>query len=66
MPDMRGLTSRRGRPSSDRGITSRPLTLPEPFCHTGFRPISQRISATSSPLERIVGLPQRMMPMVSG
>ena len=48
------------------GMISTPRTFPDPFCQTGRVPKRYRISATSSPLERMVGLAHRIRPTLSG
>ncbi len=65
-PEMRTVTSMRGRPSSSSGITSSPTMRRVSGCHFGRTPSSARISPASSPAVRIAAVPQTTMPTVSG
>ena len=54
---MRRVTSTRGRPSSSRGMGSRPVTRPDSSAHTGRTPRRASASATSSPWVRMAAVP---------
>ena len=58
-PEMRRVTSTRGRSSSASGRISMPVTRAEPSSQTGRAPIRTSASARSSPPVRIVALPHR-------
>ena len=60
-PDMRQVTSTRGRPSAAGGSTSMPVTRPVAASHCGRQPISASPCAISSPPVRSEALPQRSM-----
>ena len=65
-PEMRTVTSIRGRPSSAAGTISNPVTRRDASSHTGLVPISARISARSSPWVRIAEVPQTVSPTLRG
>jgi hypothetical protein len=65
-PEMRTVTSTRGRPSSASGTISMPVTRLDSGCHVGRTPSSARISATSSPWVRIAAVPQATRPTIRG
>ena len=65
-PEMRQVTSTRGRPSAAGGSTSMPVTRPVAASHCGRQPISARPCAISSPPVRSVALPQRSMTSARG
>ena len=65
-PEMRTVTSIRGRPSSSSGIDLDAGHPPRRLgCHVGRTPSSARISATSSPCVRIAAVPQATRPTIS-
>jgi len=65
-PEMRTVTSMRGRPSSSAGTTAKPVTRREASSQTGRQPISARTSAMSSPCVRIADVPQMVSPTQRG
>lgn len=65
-PEMRSVTSIRGRPSSAYGMGSRPVTRREASSQTGRMPSSANASAMSSPAVRIALVPQRERPTEVG
>ncbi len=58
-PEIRSVTSIRGRPSTASAITSKPATRSEVLSHTGAMPIRCSAMANSSPAVRMVAEPQR-------
>ncbi len=65
-PEIRTVTSMRGRPSSSSGMTRRPLTRREAGSHSGSTPMSASTSAMSSPDVRIADVPQTERPTERG
>ncbi len=65
-PEMRTVTSIRGRFSSSRPIGSSPVTRREAASQTGRTPISARISAMSSPAVRMALVPHAERPTERG
>ena len=65
-PEMRTVTSMRGRPSSSRGTISNPVTRRDASSQTGRVPINARISARSSPWVRIALVPHTVRPTDRG
>mgnify|MGYP003694055253 CR=1 FL=1 len=58
-PEIRHVTSTRGRPALAGGKTSIPVTRPVALSQVGRQPINARPCAISSPPVRSVALPQR-------
>ena len=58
-PEIRQVTSTRGRPKTAGGSTSTPVTRPVASSHTGRHPISASPCAISSPPVLRLALPQR-------
>ena len=58
-PEIRSVTSIRGRPSIASAITSKPATRSDVVSHTGATPISRSAMANSSPAVRMVAEPHR-------
>ena len=65
-PEMRKVTSTRGRSSSASGRISMPVTRAEPSSQTGRAPMSSSASAKSSPPVRMVALPHTSMTSARG
>ena len=65
-PEMRNVTSMRGRPSSSRATTSKPVTRRDASSHTGRTPIRASTSAMSSPCVRMAEVPQTVRPTLRG
>ncbi len=65
-PEIRQVTSTRGRPNTAGGSTSTPVTRPVPASHTGRHPISASPCAISSPPVRRLALPQRSITSARG
>ena len=65
-PEMRTVTSIRGRPSSAAGMTCRSLIRRDASSHTGVTPISASTSAMSSPAVRIAEVPHTDRPTDCG
>ena len=65
-PQIRTVTSIRGRPSSASGIGSSPVTRRDASSHTGRTPSSASTSATSSPEVRIAEVPHTDSPTERG
>ena len=65
-PEIRTVTSTRGRPSSSVGITSRPVTRREASSHSGRTPNRASTSAMSSPEVRMAEVPQIDSPTEAG
>ena len=65
-PEIRQVTSTRGRPNTAGGSTSTPVTRPVPSSHTGRHPISASPCAISSPPVRRLALPQRSITSARG
>ena len=65
-PEMRTVTSIRGRPSSSSGTTSSPLTRRDASSQRGRTPISARTSAMSSPDVRMADVPHTERPTERG
>jgi hypothetical protein len=65
-PLIRTVTSIRGRPSSESGTGSSPVTRRDASSHTGRTPSSASTSATSSPEVRIADVPHTDSPTDSG
>ena len=65
-PEIRTVTSTRGRPSSASGTTSKPVTRRDASSHTGRHPIRASTSAMSSPWVRIALVPHTVSPTVAG
>ena len=65
-PEMRQVTSTRGRPIVAVGSTSMPVTRPVAWSQVGRQPISARPCAISSPPVRSVALPHRSMTSARG
>ena len=65
-PEIRTVTSIRGRPRSSSGTTVRSVTRRDASSHTGGTPISASTSAMSSPAVRIAEVPQTERPTERG
>ena len=65
-PEMRNVTSTRGRPSMASGNTSKPLTRVDAASQVGRQPMSANACARSSPPVRMVAEPQRSRTMRFG
>ena len=65
-PEIRKVTSTRGRPRTAAGITSNPLTRREASSHTGRAPISASAWAMSSPPVRMFDVPQAEIAIARG
>ena len=65
-PEMRTITSMRGRPSSARATTSRPVTRRLTSSQTGRTPSRASASATSSPWVRMAAVPHTDRPTDAG
>lgn len=65
-PEIRTVTSIRGRPSSASGIGSRPVTRRDCSSQTGVTPSSARTSPMSSPDVRIADVPHIDSPTERG
>ena len=65
-PEIRHVTSTRGRPVLAVGKTSIPVTRPVALSQVGRQPINAKPCAISSPPVRRVALPQRSMTEARG
>ena len=65
-PEIRQVTSTRGRPNTAGGSTSTPVTRAVASSHTGRQPISASPCAISSPPVRRLALPQRSITSARG
>ena len=65
-PEIRTVTSIRGRPSSASGIGSSPMTRRDAASQTGSTPSRASTSAMSSPLVRMAEVPQTDRPTDGG
>lgn len=65
-PEIRKVTSTRGRPRTASGMISYPVTRREAMSQTGFAPISAKAWAISSPPVRMLEVPQAVRPKEDG
>jgi hypothetical protein len=65
-PEIRTVTSIRGRPIFSNALTVKPVTRREASSQVGSQPISASTSAMSSPWVRMAEVPQTVSPTARG